>query len=186
MKERIVSVVNGVKARTRSTVNGYVTTHSTAQCVALLAVAALLLVLAGSILFAPHKTRAVYYFPVSKTGAVRTEIRYLPRVKTLDRRLTQYVSDLVLGPENPLFEPLYDKGTKVTACFIRNGSAYIDLSGEALTPDTVTTSSERAYELFKKNVCTNFRNIARIYVYVDGIEVYSENVDDPKKGVDKR
>mgnify|MGYP001809828910 CR=1 FL=1 len=82
---------------------------------------------------------------------------------------------LLLGSMQPEYAPLFNTGVRLERCFSRKGSAYIELSSETLLPESGVTDSSKAFEIFKKNVCTNFRNVDKIYMYIDGIEVYSEN-----------
>ena len=93
----------------------------------------------------------------------------------MDARLNLYVSELLLGPMDPGYIPLYNHGGHLSRCFMRGKDAYIDLSAEALLPGIAVLPTDAASEVFKKNVFTNFRNLDKIYLYIDGIEVYSEN-----------
>jgi hypothetical protein len=92
----------------------------------------------------------------------------------LPLRNVRFLSELLLGPMHPEYLPLYSRETQVRSAFIRKHIAYIDISADALSPVKTIVSQEKAYELFKKNVCTNYRNIDKIYLYIDGIEVYPE------------
>lgn len=150
-------------------------THPFVQIVSFLVCFGILFVIFLSIMFTPHVRRSVFYFQDAEKGKVRSEIRYLPKARDRDGKLAQFASEVLLGPETPSFKALFNPGTKLVDCFARKHSAYINLSPEALLPGTSVTDSKDACELFKKNVCTNFGSIDKIYLYVDGIEVYSEN-----------
>ena len=136
--------------------------------------AVLLLVSIGSFAGPPVR-HSVFFFQNAKNGAISTEVRYIPRVHGRDARLSCYVSELLLGSMQPDFIPLFNPGVRLNRCFARGHDAYIDLSSEALLPAAGVTESKKAIALFKKNVCTNFRNIDKMYLYIDGIEVYSRN-----------
>jgi hypothetical protein len=151
-------------------------THPIAQITSFLICLGIFVFLFFSIIIGSDTRRSVFFFPDMKKGRVRTEIRYLPDKNKMDERLSLYVSELLLGPITPNLRPLYNKGTVVINCFVRKNVAYIDLSSAALLPQSSITSSDIAYKLFKKNVCTNFRNIDKIYMYFDGIEVYRESL----------
>lgn len=144
--------------------------------------AVLLLVSIGSFAGPPVR-HSVFFFQNAKNGAISTEVRYIPRVHGRDARLSCYVSELLLGSMQPDFIPLFNPGVRLNRCFARGHDAYIDLSSEALLPAAGVTESKKALALFKKNVCTNFRNVDKIYMYIDGIEVYSEN---PYAGADAK
>jgi hypothetical protein len=149
-------------------------THSMTQLAAASACLGILLLVLFSFIFITPQERAVFFFPEVKKGKVSTEIRYLPSARGTDARLNLYVSELLLGPMHPEYLPLYSRETQVRSAFIRKHIAYIDISADALSPVKTIVSQEKAYELFKKNVCTNYRNIDKIYLYIDGIEVYPE------------
>ena len=150
-------------------------THPIMQLVAFSVCMAVIFFLAVSSFAGPPVRRSVFFFEDAKNGAIRTEIRYIPRVHGRDARLGRYVGELLLGSMNPDYAPLFNPGVRLERCFARGHEAYIELSPESLVPGGGVTESKKAVELFKKNVCTNFRNVARIYLYVDGTEVYSEN-----------
>ncbi len=150
-------------------------THPVVQICAFLVCMAVLLFLAVSSFAGPPVRRSVLFFEDAKNGAVRTEIRYIPRVHGRDARLGRYVGELLLGSMHPDYAPIFNPGVRLERCFARGNEAYVELSSEALVPGPGVTESGKAVELFKKNVCTNFRNVDRIYLYVGGTEVYSEN-----------
>ena len=150
-------------------------THPFVQIVSFLTCFGILFVLFISILFTPHLRRSVFYFQDAENGKIRSEIRYLPTAKGRDAKVALFASEVLLGPETPSLKPLFNPGTKIVDCFVRKGAAYINLSSSALLPGASVTDSRTASKLFKKNVCTNFGSLDKIYLYVDGIEVYSEN-----------
>jgi Sporulation and spore germination. len=150
-------------------------THPFVQIVSFLVCLGILFVIFLSIMFTPHVRRSIFFFQDAEKGSIHSEIRYLPQSRDRDGKLAQFASEVLLGPETPTLKPLFNPGTKIVDCFARKDAAYINLSSEALLPGTGVTDSKKASALFKKNVCTNFGSIDKIYLYVDGIEVYSEN-----------
>jgi hypothetical protein len=148
-------------------------THPFAQIVSFCVCAGLLMLILVSTLFHPWTDRSLFYFPEATQKGISAEIRYIPHASGADARLEQYVSELLLGPGTPGVLPLYSRNTFVRDAYVRKGAAYIDLSADALSPVSTPVPQEKAYALFKKNVCTNFRNVDKIYLYIDGIEVYS-------------
>lgn len=122
------------------------------------------------------QVRRVYYFPDAQSGKPRAEARYLPRQRGVEASLVVYVRELILGPMNPNAHALFNRGTHLSSCFLRDGAVYADLSAEALFPEKGVAEIREAVFFLKKNVCTNFRNVDKIYLYIDGEEVYR---DDP-------
>jgi hypothetical protein len=161
-------------------------THPTLQIVSFGVIAGIMFVLFVSVLARPDARRSVFYFTETRTGKVRTEIRYLPVARTRDERLALYSREILLGPVHQDLAPLYNPGVKLEKAFMRGRDAYIALSADALVPGPGVTESKKAYDLFKKNVCTNFRNVAKIYMYIDGIEVYSDIPAADAKTQDKK
>lgn len=158
-------------------------THPVGQIVAFALFAALFFMIFMRSLTDPYPYRAVFYYPEKLTGATKTEIRHLPRPDSRDERFNLYLQELLLGPVNADLVPIFNGITRVKSAFIRGDEAYIDLSAGALERDRGVALWPIARDLFKKNVFTNFRNIAKLYIYIDGQEVYGESLVNvkPKK-----
>jgi hypothetical protein len=158
-------------------------THPVVQITAFGVCMLVLILVSFTAVAGPPVRRSVFFFENAKNGKIRTEVRYIPRVHGYDAKLSLFVSELLLGSMQPEYAPLFNTGVRLERCFSRKGSAYSELSSEALLPEFGVTDSSKAFEIFKKNVCTNFRNVDKIYMYIDGIEVYSEN---PYAGADAK
>lgn len=125
--------------------------------------------------FSPDSQRFLFLFPHGPRNTTGTEVRYLVVGKDADSRLGRFVDELVLGPQTPGYRPVFADTVRTRVCFIRGKDAYIDLSAGDTAFLAETTTPEQTFEIFKKNVFTNFRNLAKIYLYIDGIEVYADN-----------
>ncbi len=147
-------------------------THPLIQIVAFCAFAALLSAAFIHAAAPPRAIRSVFYYPDTLTKKTRIEARHLPRQKTADDRLVRYVEELLLGPIEEDRDPLFSGRVSLKSAFIRGRDAYIDLSAEALERGEKEIPWPDARDLFLKNVFTNFAKIARIYIYIDGVEVY--------------
>lgn len=162
-------------------------THTILQITAFSICAGIIFFVFISLFFRPAMRRSIFFFPENLTGKIRSEIRYLPKTRTLDDRFSLYVNELLLGPTVPEFKPLYNINVRVLRSFIRNSTSYIDLSPLALEIGTEGIPSFEAFSLFKKNVFTNFRNVDNIYMYINGLEVYSGNTGaDAEQNIKKR
>lgn len=123
-----------------------------------------------------NRHKVVLFFPErDKPSVTRKEIRYLPVQKDLDMSLNGFISELLLGPFNKEYSPLFNSDTRVSQAFISNKSAYINITTQIIEPEAGVANYEQSWELFKKNVCTNYRSIVKIYLYINGVEVYAEN-----------
>jgi hypothetical protein len=176
MNAKIKKIIDIIRTFLKNTGDKIQDTHPFIQIVSFLVCVGIIGILFFTVIFSHGTRRSVFFFPNSRTEVIATEIRYLPVVRGKDATLQLYVSEVLLGSANPDRKPLFNRGTTVLSCFIRKNTAYIDLSSEAAYPESGITSSIVATEIFKKNVCTNFRYIDKIYLYFEGIEVYRDNL----------
>lgn len=174
MNAKIKAILDAVTSFLRSAGEKIQNTHPFLQIASFLACAAIVFVIMLSVLFSPWKQRSVFFFPGMNGRTTVMEVRYLPRAKTREARVERYVSELLLGPITPGSSSLFAKKTALVDCMVRKNDAYVNLSPEALDGLNASTDFRTATEIFKKNVCTNFRSVDRIYLYFDGIEVYSD------------
>ncbi len=146
--------------------------HTTRQVVFFTIFSVSIIILSLVVLSRQPVNRSVFYFFDRSNVRVRAEVRLLSDQETLDGRLLQYVSELILGPIHDASVPLFPSGTTVESAFIRGRDAYIHLVGPVVDVVDERISFYETWRLFEKNVFTNFRNVARIYMYANGIEVY--------------
>jgi hypothetical protein len=138
-----------------------------------LAVAALFgLSTAGSFLMLRPRDRRIFFFP-SGNGALYAEARSLTR-KAGDAAFSQYVEEILLGPESSRCLPLFSPGTRVISCFARGKTLYIDLSREALFAEKGACPVKEGAELLKKNIAENFRDLTEVRLYINGEAAYEE------------
>ena len=118
-------------------------------------------------------TRRVFIFQSLDDDENHIEIRYLPKVEK-EKRLRQYIDDLILGPIHDRYKPLFQNGTKVNFCFVRDNVLYLDLSEEALLQQGISSDTIDAVELLKLNITKNFRSIDNVILFMMGQEVYTQ------------
>lgn len=169
IKNTIVSCITKTGQKIRNT-------HPISQIVAFSLCLVIIVLVVITHLASPHSQRSLFFFPLAKNPqAMRTEVRYLAKEEDMDSQFTSYVNELILGPINHAYVPIFNPGTRVLRSFIRNKDAYIDLSAESLMPEAGLPDFLHSHAIIKKNVCTNFRNIVRMYLYIEGVEVFSGN-----------
>lgn len=149
------------------------TTHPVRQLVAFTVFALLAASVFISTVARPDRYRAIYYFPDTFTHKDSMEVRHLPRQKTVNGRFTLYLDEMLLGPFHQDRLRLFDSSVRIKSAFIRGRDAYVNLSAEAVQTGSDALEWTDVYRVFQKNVFTNFRNIARIYIYIDGQNVYA-------------
>ena len=123
------------------------------------------------------RDRFVFFFPASPSLS-SSSARSIKEVRLLDTEgrdpLAVFLSDILLGSlGRERVQPFASK-CELNRCFVRGNAAYIDIAAydfEKVASDPLFYDK---FELFKKNVCTNFENIDTIYLYFDGVEVYAE------------
>ena len=115
----------------------------------------------------------VFVFQSLDDNKTHFEIRYLPKVSK-EERVKQYIDDLLLGPINDRYRPLFAIGTKINSCFIRDKILYIDLSGEAVLQNGISSDTKTAVELLKLNITKNFGGIDDVILFMMGQEVYTQ------------
>ncbi len=184
MKKLYTYVSDSVSSYVSSTSKLIRDTHPVAQGAAFSIACLVLALLTAPVLFGPSHKRSVFYYPAHASKAVRTEIRYLPVKKTQADRLSFFIDELLLGPISPDLAPVYPSGTRVSRLFMRGDDVYVDLTASALEYWVNSVDPDRSFTIFKKNVCTNFRNVDKIYLYIDGNEAYgtdSKPTQEPEK-----
>ena len=142
----------------------------------------LLLIFITSLIFyfvAIKSKRMVFIFQSLDDNKTHFEIRYLPKVAK-EQRVKQYIDDLLLGPINDRYRPLFAIGTKINSCFIRDKILYIDLSGEAVLQNGISSDTKTAVELLKLNITKNFSGIDDVILFMMGQEVYTQVSVDQK------
>ena len=126
---------------------------------------------------ADGRARCVFFFPASPSLSASSnnpikEVRYLD---TEGRDpLAVFLSDFLLGSSGRERVQPFASKCELNRCFVRGNVAYIDIAASDLEKAVSDPLFYDKFELFKKNVCTNFKNIDTIYLYFDGVEVYAE------------
>lgn len=117
--------------------------------------------------------RYVFMFESFDDGSVKLERRFLPR-KPVQGMIHLYVDELLLGPETERCRPLFTRGTSSLSCFLRNGVLYVTLTDDFLSEENGASRIKDGFELFKKNILHNFKNVKSIDIFVNGERLYEE------------
>ena len=149
-------------------------THPAVQAAAFFVFLATIACIFFVVVFVSPSRRHLFCFPVEQGTVLQSEARYLAKTDDENRHLMQVVDEILLGPLTPGCASLFPAPVRTVHAFIRDHEAYIQLTGDEAAFIGNNPPPDRAFEIFKKNVFTNFRNLAKIYLYIDGIEVYAE------------
>jgi hypothetical protein len=115
-------------------------------------------------------SRRVFFFPDSQ-GRLYTEVRYLAKTNA---DVTQYVSELLLGPTGGRVLALFSPGTRVISCFVREKTLYLDISEHALFAVENTAAVKDGAEILTKNILRNFGFIDSVELYINNIKAYED------------
>lgn len=125
-------------------------------------------------------TRKVFIFQSLDDNSIHFEVRYLPKVEK-SQRIEQYINDLLLGPINDRYRPLFPDDTKLNYCFIRDEKLFIDLSEESVMQKGISSDTKTAVELLKLNITKNFNGIKDVILFMMGQEVYTQGSVEQEK-----
>lgn len=155
--------------------NTFISTRKPQQAVLFAVFLGITLLLSLYYLISAPGTRFVFFFPHQREDRVITETRFLKLKGNNGEKGAKFVEELVLGPQNPACSGLFPEHLVLQSVFFNDTALTVNFSGNSLIDPGEWKSFQRGYDLFKKNVFTNFPNVDRLYMYIDGIEVYSEN-----------
>ena len=138
-------------------------------------------IFAGALIFSliryaasPSRERCVFYFSSYDSDDYCAEIRYLRKDK--ERPLLDFfIDEFLLGPMTNRLKYAFPKGTRVEFCIQKGDELHLGLSKTALMADSVTFDIKGNLELLKYNIVRNFTNINKIFLYVDGKSVNTED-----------
>ena len=111
------------------------------------------------------------FFPSARTGALRGELRDLPRKWGREGRAELLASELLPGPRSDELSPAFPQGTKVEAVLYRKGRLYLDLSAEAaLSPPSELRAGLAA---MRRTMERGFPWLKELVLTIGGREPYS-------------
>ncbi len=125
--------------------------------------------------FSFHKNTKhhVYYFKSYDSGKICSEVRYSDK-KEMQEEIGFFVDEILLGPMTNRLKNLFVLGTKKDFCFLDGKTLYVGISKDALFAVDEKSSIRGSIDLLKKNIKRNFRNIRKIYIYIDGKRAFCE------------
>lgn len=124
--------------------------------------------------FYKYHCRQIFYFESYDSSRICTETSYSEKMHG-DEAVRAFVDDLLLGPMTNRFKFLFSPGTRTEFCFSHGKELYVGLSKQALFVNSETFNMRQNVSLLRKNIVKNFTNINKIYIYIDGKPVFTEN-----------
>lgn len=123
------------------------------------------------VLLEDRHERYVFFFKNSLNSKIETEVRYLLK-QDIKPKEQAFMEDLILGPVNHDCYPFLVPDMKLRSCFSRNGVLYIDFPGTVMERIGQGFDSEDIAILLRKNIFTNFKDINKVSVFIEGKEIY--------------
>ena len=150
-------------------------------CLASLGAVFLVSLLAWAI--ADQYTGYLLYFSDARSGAVRAEIRDLPRTLGAEARAELIASEVLLGPRDPNLVPDFNQGSMLNMVMLRSRRLYVDISDDAAAADRASIALGVAN--LKRSLGTALPFTRQITVTVGGYEPYADYPpqvpEDPRK-----
>lgn len=117
------------------------------------------------------KKRYVFLFEAFDSGKVCMEERYIP-FENREEIVSLFTGELLLGSGNSRYKALFTTTTKPLFCFLREKTLFINFSGDIINNNNGTSDINRGFDLYRKNILHNFKNIKNIKMFADGHEVF--------------
>ncbi|MGN0730048.1 GerMN domain-containing protein [Treponema sp.] len=133
-----------------------------------------LIVSGVSFCFYRYHWRQIFYFESYESSRICTETRYAEKKKGNDA-VRFFVDELLLGPMTNRVKFLFSPGTRTEFCFLSGKNLYLGFTADALFVNSETFNMKKSVSLLHKNIMKNFKNIDRIYLYIDGKPVLWED-----------
>ena len=112
----------------------------------------------------------VFFFPGGKEVTVMGGERHLvPRHKTMEANVAEYVNEWLLGPVGLENLRLFPDKTHLRSALYRDDALYLDFSLDLLLlQETVPLSFQEILDETKKGISFNFPKIKTIFFFIEG------------------
>ena len=118
--------------------------------------------------------RRTFVFYSSLEGSAVVEERMLHRPAGRDREaeIGLYLREVLLGPVNPLLEPLFPRETRLISYMLRDGVVYADFSETAALPSPGTGDVFLSLLTLNEGIRRNFSHVRDVKIFIGGNEVF--------------
>ena len=126
----------------------------------------------GAWAFGEPFEKAVLYFPSpAAKGALRGEVRNVPRVLGTEARAELVASELLLGPQDGSLSPAFEPGVKVESAMYRKGRLFIDISPDAVLASP--SSLQSGVAAMDRSLRAALPGLKRISLTIGGLEPFA-------------
>lgn len=118
--------------------------------------------------------RRTFVYKSTSSDSLCIETRYLSS-DFVEEKIQNYIDELLLGSISERCQNVFPKGTTLLSCFERKGELYVDFSDDLIrNADPKSTNFSEAFALFCNNIKRNFPKLQKIYIFINGTEVYEQ------------
>lgn len=136
---------------------------------ALLLIASFVISLVFFVVLESDDTARVLFFPGNISDEITGERRIVTNYPDLERDMEVLVEEVILGPTSLYRSRVLPKETRVQLFMLRDKTAYVDLSREALFGDeTVRIDFDDGAAVLERSLRFNFRSLEDVVITVDG------------------
>ncbi|MBQ9626250.1 MAG: GerMN domain-containing protein [Treponema sp.] len=137
------------------------------------AIAAIFLISLIVFLAKTHGSRYIFRFQSVDSGRNNVEWRLLPSRRGA-KKVSLYVDELLLGPQNERSRPIFSPGTKAIFCFERGKTLYVNLTSDLLVKGGNASDIMEGIEIFKMNIKRTFPKYKQVEIYIENKGLYKE------------
>jgi hypothetical protein len=107
------------------------------------------------------------------------EDRLISQSGSLERRISRYVEEALLGPSSVENYPLFNRDTQVVSLLVRKDIAYVDLSVDGVfTPDPAV-DLRSSVTVLRQGILRNFPFLKDARIFIAGKEPYTKKIGSP-------
>jgi hypothetical protein len=107
------------------------------------------------------------------------EDRLISQSGSLERRISRYVEEALLGPSSVENYPLFNRDTQVVSLLVRKDIAYVDLSVDGVfTPDPAV-DLRSSVTVLRQGILRNFPFLKDAQIFIAGKEPYTKKIGSP-------
>jgi len=139
----------------------------------LLLIGILIMVTVGEFIYLGLVRKTFVFYNIG-SGVIAVEDRMLIHSKSREDNIIRYTEETLLGPVSPDLMPLFPRGTRLRSLLYRDGTVYIDLTGDAALPPIEGGSVLENFQTFYASIFRNFSYVKNVRFFIEGNAVYTD------------
>jgi hypothetical protein len=116
--------------------------------------------------------RTIVFYSLDN-GLESVEERFVARTGSAEGDIRAFTEEIILGPAEWETAPLVDRTTSLNSLFLRSGTVFISLSGEAALPQQDFTKGGLLENLrsMERDIKRNFMSVRNVRFFIGGQDV---------------